>query len=118
MTTPPFRWGDSTPGLSTGLRAPRSDDRATRHDFAPDRGQRPLTGRGGGAESAFVERSLFVNDAVPRSCQEKIALVCWRRVRLRGAFQLQARDAMEIKGQGEMHTFLLTDAEAISGPAA
>jgi len=40
-------------------------------------------------------------------CTEAAALL------LRGAFQLQARGAMEIKGKGEMHTFLLLDPEAI-----
>jgi hypothetical protein len=30
---------------------------------------------------------------------------------LQGAFSLQARGAMEIKGKGEMHTFLLLDPE-------
>jgi guanylate cyclase len=37
---------------------------------------------------------------------------------LRGAFQLQARGAMEIKGKGEMHTFLLAEAEPITDAAA
>ena len=34
-------------------------------------------------------------------------------VLLKGAFQLQPRGAMEIKGKGEMHTFLLIGATAI-----
>ena len=41
-------------------------------------------------------------------CSEATALL------LQGAFQLQARGAMEIKGKGEMHTFLLADAERTS----
>ena len=42
-------------------------------------------------------------------CSEATALL------LQGAFQLRARGAMEIKGKGEMHTFLLTDAKGIPG---
>jgi class 3 adenylate cyclase len=40
-------------------------------------------------------------------CTETAALL------LRGTFQLQARGAMEIKGKGEMHTFLVLKAEGI-----
>ena len=40
-------------------------------------------------------------------CSEATAIL------LQEAFQLQARGAMEIKGKGEMHTFLLTDAAKI-----
>jgi class 3 adenylate cyclase len=40
-------------------------------------------------------------------CTEATAML------LKGAFQLQPRGAMEIKGKGEMHTFLLTDATGI-----
>ncbi len=40
-------------------------------------------------------------------CTEATAML------LQGAFQLQARGAMEIKGKGEMHTFLLADAKGI-----
>ena len=40
-------------------------------------------------------------------CSEATAML------LQGAFQLQARGAMEIKGKGEMHTFLLADAKGI-----
>jgi len=36
-------------------------------------------------------------------CTEAAALL------LQGAFQLQAQGAMEIKGKGEMHTFLLVE---------
>lgn len=42
-------------------------------------------------------------------CTEATAML------LQGAFQLQARGALEIKGKGEMHTFLLAAAEAIPG---
>ncbi|MEK6245535.1 MAG: adenylate/guanylate cyclase domain-containing protein [Pseudomonadota bacterium] len=40
-------------------------------------------------------------------CTEATALL------LQGAFRLQARGAVEIKGRGEMHTFLLRNAEGI-----
>jgi len=40
-------------------------------------------------------------------CTEAAALL------LQGAFQLQARGAMEIKGKGEMNTFLLAGAATI-----
>jgi len=40
-------------------------------------------------------------------CTEATAML------LQGAFRLQARGAMEIKGKGEMNTFLLADAERI-----
>ena len=40
-------------------------------------------------------------------CSEATALL------LQDAFQLQARGAMEIKGKGEMRTFLLADAGRI-----
>jgi hypothetical protein len=41
-------------------------------------------------------------------CTETTAML------LQGAFQLQARGAMEIKGKGEMNTFLLAGAARIS----
>jgi hypothetical protein len=36
---------------------------------------------------------------------------------LQGAFQLQSRGAMMIKGKGEMHTFLLLDPDQITTTA-
>ena len=42
-------------------------------------------------------------------CTEATAML------LRGEFQLQPRGAVEIKGKGEMHTFLLAAAEPIPG---
>ncbi len=42
-------------------------------------------------------------------CTEATAML------LQGAFLLQARGAVEIKGKGEMHTFLLAAAKGIPG---
>lgn len=42
-------------------------------------------------------------------CTEATAML------LRGEFQLQPRGAVEIKGEGEMHRFLLAAAEPIPG---